>query len=153
MDEQFDSRQSSEHWESAEQKKLRTTDCSTLFYSVTSFVNTRRKNFQEEKRRSYPGCNLLKKTVLWSQTPKKRFRWKIYPKEKDDFLLFCFFFPLYFSAGLNLCVCVHDRECVCLYVWERGREGVCMCKGWICVCVCERERVCVSMIDRVCVYV
>ena len=41
------------------------------------------------------------------------------------------------SVMVRMCVCVCERECVCVYVCERERECVCVyvCER-VCVCVC-----------------
>ena len=50
-----------------------------------------------------------------------------------------------------VCVCVRERESVCVYVCVRERESVCV---YVCVresvYVCVRERVCVCVREREC---
>ena len=62
------------------------------------------------------------------------------------------------SVCVCVCVCVRERECVCVCVCVRERECVCVCvcvRERECVCVCVRERVCVCVREResVCVCV
>ena len=48
-----------------------------------------------------------------------------------------------------MCVCVRERDCVCLFVFVCVRERDCVCL-FVFVCVTERDCVCVSVSVCVC---